>query len=98
LYNGFGIGYFYGRNTIEWFNKVKFTKWNTVGEGIILFATGLFLSILYKIEVTNLNISVLMVFAIVFLLTLLIVKKINISLALLFYTTLLLINMVIRVY
>lgn len=98
LYYGFEIGYSYGRNTIEWFNRIKFIKWNTVGEGIILFATGLFLSMIYKIQVSNLNMSILMVFAIVFLLTLLIVKKINISLALLFYTTLLLINMVLRVY
>jgi mannose/fructose/N-acetylgalactosamine-specific phosphotransferase system component IID len=98
LYNGFSIGYAYGRNTIEWFNRIKFTKWNTIGEGVILFSTGLFLSILYKIEVNNLNGSVLMIFAVFFLLTLLIVKKINISLALLFYTTLLIINMVLRVY
>jgi len=53
---------------------------------------------LLKIEVQNLNMSILLIFAIVFLLTLLIVKKISISLALLLYTTLLLINMVLRVY
>ena len=98
LYNGFDIGYYYGRNTIEWFNKIKFTKWNTIGEGVILFSTGLFLAMLLKIEVQNLNVNVLLIFAIVFLLTLLIVKKISISLALLLYTTLLLINMVLRVY
>ena len=65
-------------NAIEWFNKIKFTKWNTVGEGVILFSMGIFLSMLLKIEVQNLNMSIILIFAIVFLLTLLIVKKINI--------------------
>lgn len=98
LYNGFDIGYKYGRNTIEWFNSIKFTKWNTIGEGLVLFFTGVFLSMIYKIEVQNLDLSVLIIFSIVFLLSLLIVKKINISLALLLFTTLLIINLVIRVY
>ncbi|MDY6821088.1 MAG: PTS system mannose/fructose/sorbose family transporter subunit IID [Deferribacterota bacterium] len=98
LYNGFDIGYNYGKNVIEWFNKIRFNKWNTYGEVVILFAAGVFLALLYKNQIYNTDYSILLIYVIILLVTLLIVKKIYISLALFVYTTLLLINLVVGLY
>ena len=48
LYNGYDIGLFYGRHTIDWFNRIKFARWSVYMEYMAIFLLGLFVSLLCK--------------------------------------------------
>jgi mannose/fructose/N-acetylgalactosamine-specific phosphotransferase system component IID len=95
LYKGYDIGFYYGRNTINWFNRIRFSKWSVYAEYLMLFLIGILLARVCRIYIDGVNISIISILMAIFLITILVVKKLPVVLTLFIFTALILINIIV---
>jgi len=77
LYNGFDIGFQYGKETIKWFNKILFNRWSEYFDAITSFLLGFILVMIIHKNGFDGNISIYASGISLFLLGTFLAKKID---------------------
>lgn len=95
LLAGFDIGFYFGKEIIGWFNKIKFNRWSMYGDIVAVFFFGVLISMILKMNIQA-NIDLMVVVFIFACLGFLFAKRVDVTYGLIFSMILLFLIVFVR--